>query len=353
MLNNQTNPLKIFLWFGLLVLVVYLIMVGQSILMPLVIAIFIWYLLNAFAGTIQKLNIFGWHPPRILSFVIAFIILLVLIGLLVELIAINVAQVASEIPTYQAKFEDILNKVLKHLGLSKIPSVIKTDDIMHFGTAIFSSIASEVTSIFGMILTVILYVAFLLFEQGSFNKKLSALISDPDQQLKTRKTLDRVATNIRSFIWLKTLASVLAGVASYVILKIVGVEFASFWAVLIFFLNYIPYIGAIIGTVFPTFLALIQFGSFIPFIIVGVTMTAVHFFIGSVLEPWMYGRSLRLSPLVILITLAFWGSIWGLIGMIFSVPIMVIIMIICSAFPKTRPIAIILSKNGEIESFND
>jgi len=296
MLNNQTNPLKIFLWFGLLVLVVYLIMVGQSILMPLVIAIFIWYLLNAFAGTIQKLNIFGWHPPRILSFVIAFIILLVLIGLLVELIAINVAQVATEIPIYQAKLQNIVNKVLKHFGLIKIPSFIKTDDIMHFGTGIISTVASEITSAAGMTITVILYVAFLLAEQGSFNKKFSALISDPKREQATRKTLDRVAMNIRSFIWLQTLASILAGVASYIILKVVGVEFASFWAVMIFFLNYIPYIGAIIGTVFPTLLALIQFGSLIPFIIVGGSMTAVHFFIGSVLEPWMYGRSLRLSP---------------------------------------------------------
>ncbi|MGB7293490.1 MAG: AI-2E family transporter [Thermodesulfobacteriota bacterium] len=117
-------------------------------------------------------------------------------------------------------------------------------------------------------------------------------MSDPEKQLATSKTLDRVATNIRSFIWLQTLASILAGIVSYVILRTVGVEFASFWAVTIFFLNYIPYIGAIIGTVFPTALALIQFGSLIPFIIVGGSMAAVHFFIGSILEPWMYGRSL-------------------------------------------------------------
>jgi AI-2 transport protein TqsA len=352
MLSKQTNLLTVFLSLGLFVLAVYLIIAGQSILVPLAIAIFIWYLINAFAGTIQQLNILGWHPPRLLSFIAAFIVLLLCLGAIVELVANNLALISAKFPFYQDRFEEILSKFFGHFHIKKIPSVFSTDDIMHYGAGMISTVGSELTSTAGTAIAVILYIAFLLAEQGSFHKKLSALISNPEQQLATRKTLDRVATNIRSFIWLQTLASILAGVVSYIILKIVGVEFASFWAVMIFFLNYIPYIGAIIGTVFPTVLALIQFGSFIPFIIVGGSMTAVHFFIGSVLEPWMYGRSLRLSPLIILITIAFWGTIWGIIGMILSVPIMVIIMIICEAFPRTRPIAVILSADGKIESLD-
>lgn len=352
MLSKRTNLLTVFLSLGLLVLAVYLIRAGQSILMPLAIAIFIWYLINAFAGAIQQLNILGWHPPRLLSFITAFVVLLLCLGFIVELIANNVALIATKLPFYQDHFEVILNKFLGHFHIKRIPSVFNTDSIMQYGASTISTAASELTATAGTTIAVILYIAFLLAEQGSFNKKLSALISDPEQQLATRKTLDRVATNIRSFIWLQTLASILAGIVSYIILRFVGVEFASFWAIMIFFLNFIPYIGAIIGSVFPTLLALIQFNSIIPFIIVGGSMTAIHFFIGSVLEPWLYGRSLRLSPLVILITLAFWGSIWGIIGMILSIPIMVIIMIICEAFPKTRPIAILLSKDGEIEEFN-
>ena len=353
MLSKQTNLLTVFLSLGVLVIAVYLIIAGQSILMPLAIAIFIWYLINAFAGAIQRLSILGWHPPRLLSFIAAFVVLLLCLGFIVELIANNLALISVKFPFYQDRFEAIQSKFLGHFHIKKIPSVFSTDSIMQYGAGMISTVGSELTSTAGTAIAVILYIAFLLAEQGSFNKKLSALISDPEQQMATRKTLDRVATNIRSFIWLQTLAGILAGVVSYIILKTVGVEFASFWAVMIFFLNYIPYIGALIGTVFPTVLALIQFGSLIPFIIVGGSMAAVHFFIGSVLEPWMYGRSLKLSPLIILITIAFWGSIWGILGMILSVPITVIIMIICEAFPKTRPIAILLSKDGEIETFVD
>lgn len=321
--------------------------------MPLAIAIFNWYLINAFAGAIQQLNILGWHPPRLLSFIAAFVILLICLGAIVELIATNLAIISAKFPFYQVRFQEILSKFLGHFHVKKIPSIFSTEDIMRYSGGIISTVGSKLTSTAGTAIAVTLYIAFLFAEQGSFNKKLSALVSDPERQLATRKTLDRVATNIRSFLWLQTLASILAGIVSYIILKTVGVEFASFWAVMIFFLNYIPYIGAIIGTVFPTILTLIQFGSFIPFMIVGASMAAVHFFIGSVLEPWMYGRSLKLSPIIILITIAFWGSMWGIIGMILSVPITVIIMIICEAFPKTRPIAIILSKDGDIETFDD
>ena len=353
MLSKQTTLLTAFLSLALLVIAFYLIIAGQSILMPLAIAIFNWYLINAFAGAIQRLNILGWRPPRLLSFIAAFVILLICLGAIVELIANNLALISVKFPFYQDRFQEILSKFLAHFHIKKIPTVFSTGEIMHYGAGIISTIGSKLTSTAGTAIAVILYIAFLLAEQGSFDKKLSALISDPERQLATRKTLDRVATNIRSYIWLQTLAGILAGIVSYIILKIVGVEFASFWAVMIFFLNYIPYIGAVIGTIFPTILALIQFGSFIPCIIVGGSMAAVHFFIGSVLEPWMYGRSLKLSPVIILITIAFWGSMWGIIGMILSVPITVILMIICEAFPKTRPIAIILSKDGEIETFED
>jgi predicted PurR-regulated permease PerM len=353
MLSKQTNLFTVFISLGVLVIAVYLITAGQSILMPLAIAIFIWYLINAFAGAIQRLTILGCHPPRLLSFIAAFVVLFLCLGFIVELIANNLALISAKFPFYQDRFDAIQSKFLGHFHIKKIPSIFSTDNIMHYGAGMISTVGSELTSTAGTAIAVILYIAFLLAEQGSFHKKLSALISDPQQQLATRKTLDRVATNIRSFLWLQTLASILAGIVSYIILKTVGVEFASFWAVTIFFLNYIPYVGAIIGTVFPTILTLIQFGSFIPFIIVGGSMAAVHFFIGSVLEPWMYGRSLKLSPIIILITIAFWGSMWGIIGMILSVPITVIIMIICEAFPKTRPIAIILSKDGDIETFDD
>lgn len=131
-------------------------------------------------------------------------------------------------------------------------------------------------------------------------------------------------------------------------MKWVGLDFAEFWALLIFFLNYIPNIGAIVATAFPAALALIQFESWWPFLEVTSGIVAIQFFVGNFLEPRLLGKSLNLSPLVILFALALWGAIWGVLGMFLSVPITVMMMIIFAHFDVTRPIAILLSQDGYI-----
>lgn len=130
---------------------------------------------------------------------------------------------------------------------------------------------------------------------------------------------------------------------------IIGVDFAFFWAFLIFILNYIPTVGSLIATIFPAMIALVQFNSFSPFVLVLVLIGSIQLLVGNVLEPKIMGSSLNISSLVVLLSLAFWGSIWGVVGMILSVPITVMMIIVMSHFPGTKNIAIMLSANGKIE----
>jgi predicted PurR-regulated permease PerM len=129
-------------------------------------------------------------------------------------------------------------------------------------------------------------------------------------------------------------------------MRFVGLDFAEFWALLIFFLNYIPNLGAIVATAFPSVLALIQFQSWWPFLEVSMGIVAVQFVVGNFLEPKLLGQSLNLSPFVILFALGLWGSIWGILGMFLSVPITVMMMIVFAHFDATRPVAVLLSQNG-------
>lgn len=129
---------------------------------------------------------------------------------------------------------------------------------------------------------------------------------------------------------------------------LIGVDFAIFWAFLIFLLNYIPTIGSLIATAFPAVLTLVQFETFTPFIIVLVAITGIQMVVGNFIEPKMMGNSLKISSLVVLLSLAFWGAIWGVTGMFLCVPITVILMIIFAQFPTSRPIAILLSDDGDI-----
>ena len=115
---------------------------------------------------------------------------------------------------------------------------------------------------------------------------------------------------------------------------------------MIFLLAYIPTIGSLLGVVFPALMALLQFGGGSEFLTIAVGLGAAQLVIGNVLEPRMMGKSLNLSSLVVIISLAVWGSIWGVTGMFLSVPITVLLMIVLAEFVN-RPIAILLSADGK------
>jgi AI-2 transport protein TqsA len=130
-------------------------------------------------------------------------------------------------------------------------------------------------------------------------------------------------------------------------MRAVGLEFAETWALLTVFFNFIPNIGSIIATLVITAAAFIQFEAWEPILIVFGGVGVIQFMIGNVIEPSVMGRSLRLSSFVVILSLTFWGAIWGIVGMFLAVPIMVMIMIVCSHVPSLRVVAILLSREGE------
>ncbi len=135
------------------------------------------------------------------------------------------------------------------------------------------------------------------------------------------------------------------------VMLMIGIDFALFWAVLTFLLNFIPFIGSIVAVSFPILLTLVQPGIEDPlttFLVALLALAGAQQLVGSFIEPRMMGRTLNLSPLVILISLATWWSIWGVIGMLISIPIMVILVIVFSQFEATRPVAVLMSQDGRI-----
>ena len=141
----------------------------------------------------------------------------------------------------------------------------------------------------------------------------------------------------------------MTGGLSYIALLIIGIDSPVFWAFLIFLLNFIPTIGSLIATMFPAVFCLLHYGEFGPGILVLIFVGAIQILVGNILEPKLMGSSMNISSLVTIIALSFWGAIWGVTGMILSVPITVIMIIIFSQFPSTRPIAVALSEKGEID----
>jgi AI-2 transport protein TqsA len=337
------NIINVLSWFGLVVLSFYLIIVGKTLLIPLVIAIVIWYLINALTKTYRRFTLDNYAfglTAAILTFV-------AVIWFVIDLTSANIAEVVAKAPKYQENLQQLITKALDFLNLKETPNLTHIIKDIDF-SQIISHLVGGLSSIASDAGIILLYVVFLLIEQNTFSQKLSLVMGGAEREARVRGLLSRINADIQTYIWIKTLISLLTAGVSLLIMKLVGVDFAEFWALVIFLLNFIPNIGSILGTLFPSLIALVQFETLYPFIIVAGSLGIAQFAIGNVLEPRLMGRSLNLSTLVIFLSLVFWGSIWGILGMILCVPIMVIVMIVLAHFPKSRPIAILLSGDGRV-----
>jgi predicted PurR-regulated permease PerM len=174
------------------------------------------------------------------------------------------------------------------------------------------------------------------------------MLSDESRIVAFERVLSQVNSAVRTYVYVKTLMSFLTGAISYFVLLLFHVDFPVLWAFVIFLLNYVPYVGSLVATFLPSAFAVFQFQSFSIFVWVFLGIQVVQILIGNILEPKVMGKTLNLSPLGVLTALTFWGMIWGVMGMILSVPITSILVIIALRFPATRFVAIILSENGEL-----
>ncbi|MEE8525836.1 MAG: AI-2E family transporter, partial [Thermoanaerobaculia bacterium] len=142
--------------------------------------------------------------------------------------------------------------------------------------------------------------------------------------------------------------SVFTAVPGYLLMRAVGVDFAGFWALMLLVLNFIPNVGALVATVLPALMALVQFDAAGPALLVAAGLAIVQLAVAGLIEPRFVSRSHDISPLAVIHSLVRWGILWGVPGMLLSIPIMVTLMIDCSQFPRARPEAILLTRDGSI-----
>ena len=327
----------------------YVLYIGQALLLPLVIAGAIAYLISILAHGISAIKINGYGVPKALSMLVALGVILLGIGFIINLITVNIQSVIKEAPGYQQNIEVLIQKGYTAAGVEEVPNLQEVINQIDLG-AYLQNFGRTIRSLVSSTGIIIVYLLFLLLEQRTFSSKIKAIIQNRAKQKDAFELIDKMRADVRSYVAIKVLTSATTGILSFIVLHFVGVDFASFWAVLIFLLNFIPTIGSIIATAFPSLLTLVQFDTMGPFIITVSVLSAIQLCIGSLIEPKLLGHRLNLSPIVILLSLGLWGSIWGIPGMFLCVPITVIAMIICSYFPTTRPIAVLLSGNGRIAS---
>jgi len=336
------------LLFILLATIAFLV-VAKNILIPFILALVIWFIIKEVREVFDYVDWIKTNVPNWLKSTISSIIVFVVLGIVVSLLTNNVNELQKSLPVYENNVShatELINSTF-NINLKNIFS----DYLVDFD---FSSIAKQIinsiTSILGSLFMVLIYVLFLFLEESVSSDKLRYIYSTPEKYKQAKELLQDIDKSIGRYIGLKTLVSIITGVASYIVFAVIGIDSPFFWAFLIYLLNFIPVIGSLIGVLFPTTIALLQFGELTPAILVLVLAGSIQIIVGNVLEPKIMGNSLNVSSLVIILSLAIWGSIWGIFGMVISVPTTVILIIIFSRIESTKNIAILLSEKGEINN---
>ncbi|PRY23844.1 putative PurR-regulated permease PerM [Aliiruegeria haliotis] len=335
----------------LVVLIGWLLVIGKGILLPIFTAVIAVYILNASAISLGKRPVIGLLPAwalRILA-LLFFTLFVVAIGLIVS---VTVDELLRVTPTYQQNLEILVSQMAGMVGLQDDPSWEEIRDATVDRVrlqSLFSTLLSSLTSFGGSIFFVVVYAGFLLGESKRFARRVEAALP-ADEAHRLLEIVTDVNRRIGEYLAVKTLINIILGVISYSILWAMGVDFAAFWAVIIALLNYIPYVGSLMGVVFPVVLSLAQFGSFFTTALLALLLTGAQTYVGNVMDPRMIGRQLNMSPFVVLVALSVWTALWGIPGAILAIPMTSMITIICAAFPGTRFIAVILADEpGNLE----
>jgi predicted PurR-regulated permease PerM len=156
------------------------------------------------------------------------------------------------------------------------------------------------------------------------------------------------AAKFRKYLLVRTQMSAITGLLVGVFAWITGLPFALEWGVIAFALNYIPFIGPFIATLFPTLLAMTQFESWQAVLALFACLNIIQFVVGSYVEPRVAGSMLAISPLVVLFAIFFWTFQWGLFGTFIGVPIALAILTFCAQHPSSRWIADLLGGSKQL-----
>ncbi len=335
--------------FIIIALSILFLIYAKNFLVPLILAIVLWYMINALNDLFRAAPFVRKNIHRAVTISLSSIFILLILFSIGSLITANINGMIASAPSYRINFERQLATIADFIGYSRdtdiqtLSSQIELDKFLRNLLNSFRKVAQQ----FSIIL---LYTLFMLLEQSTFAKKIIALGLDRERRDKLTFIFKGINEGVKTYLGVKLVASIATGLFSYIVLRAVGLDFAIFWAFIIFIFNFIPTIGSITATIFPSVVALVQFETLTPFFVVLIGVGVIQLIIGGILEPRFYGDSLNISPFVIVLSLVLWGMLWGVVGMLLCVPITVILIKIFAQFKNTRSIAIMLSRNGNIGS---
>jgi AI-2 transport protein TqsA len=328
--------------FGSIVALIY----AKPIMVPFVLALLFYFLIRAIHRFINKSRYVRDFIPSWLKNLLSAVFLFTLLGLITNMLIINAEELINTFSTKRNNLLILLNWMHEKTGFDLEQTVNDKLNQLDY-TVLANSLLNNISSFFGNMLMIFFYILFLFIEEATFRSKMR-LIFQGDRFRLVKTTINNMERRITHYIGLKTFIALISGLCTFFVCLGFGVDAPLFWLFLVTICNFIPILGSMVSMVLPFVFSIVQFGEFMTPLLFLLVLGSLLTVIGNFLEPWLMGDSLNISPLVALISLVFWGMIWGIMGMVISVPITVILIIFLSQFPKSKPIAILLSHSGKI-----
>ncbi len=300
----------------------------RPVLVPFVLSMFLFYIVQPVADVLESRLRF----PRWLSTLFVMLLVGVAIFLIGLLVLTSVRTFAASADLYQSKLVEAITRIatrLQDAGLPMSPEEVLNSVNTIPMSGVMQATAQLALKIIANGTLVAIFVIFLLLGRRTVVRKSAVF-----------RQIDR---DIRRYLVIKTLISMLTGFLIWIILTSFGVELALLLAILTFALNFIPNIGSIVATILPIPIALVHFETLGPVVAIVALSTTVQLIVGNGLDPLLMGKNLDLSPVTIVAALVFWGLLWGLTGALLAAPLTAILRIVLGQFETTRPMGELLA----------
>ncbi len=210
-----------------------------------------------------------------------------------------------------------------------------------------TSLAFQVQGVASGAFFVLVYLGFLLASRAGFRRKIVGMFPDRGQRNEALAVFQRVRGGVEGYLWVQAVTGVMICLAAWILMRAVGLQNAEFWTFVIFVVGFIPVLGGAVAGLAPPLFALVQFDSYWPALILLAGLQTILFIVGNLVQPRMQGDNQNIDPVVVLLSLAFWGKLWGVVGMFLSTPLAVMAMAILAEFKGSRWMAVLLSGDGE------
>ncbi|PLX01885.1 MAG: AI-2E family transporter [Marinilabiliales bacterium] len=338
---KTTNTLLLII---IIPLVFYLLKILSFIFIPLISSMFIALLFLPLMRWLKKKNI-----PKPLSISAIIIIIIGILSFGGKLIQLSTNEIISADSSFFEKAEiklvGLIESIESFLGIQRL----KGDNvIIHYfqNNNIFENFGTTldfVGNTLTMILMTVFFVVLLLSESINFQKLLNITLVKSNYS--SVRTFMKIEKDIIKFVWVKFLISLFTGIGFSLACIFFGISFPIFWGLFAFFINFVQMVGSVVSVVLLSLFAFVELEPTVTLLFFIITITTVQVLMGGILEPIFMGKTFSINVITVIVMLMLWGYIWGVPGLIMSIPITVFTKIILEHFPNTRNISSLMAGN--------